>query len=295
MGFAGDRVARNRLEKMEGRMTIHLLDLAPESCRWPLDDGYCGKQKGDGSSYCPHHHSVAYVPAPVRFEPPPSRIETARKWSDARSSPADGPLQVWRPRLVCSEPSKEEPKTWADFVSETKERKNRMVVGSIREKQPSKVDPLIEEAAHLEKYRLERQQLEEAARRKLEELKQAAQKAADDLQSFEEWMAIQGLSISTVKLILRLVAEHYQVTPADLIGTSRMASLIFPRHVAMYLARKTTSLSLPQIAAKFGRKDHTTAWHAISKIGARMAVDDVFRATVEHLRDKINPRAMAAE
>ena len=181
-----------------------------------------------------------------------------------------------------------------DLIRENKERKARMAAGAVKDRQPSKA--LAEESALFEKHKIERRQLAEAARKKLEELKEAAKKAENDLQTFKEWMAVQGLTVSMDRRIIRAVAEHFNVTYDELVGPGRTINLILPRHVAMYLIRQFTTLSLPQISARLGRKDHTTAWSAITKINRKMATDEGLRATVEHLRDKINPpTAMAAE
>ena len=195
-------------------------------------------------------------------------------------------------------PTSEGSKLLADLVRENKERKARMASGAVKQRQPSKVDPSIE-YAELEKHRIERRQLADAARKKLKEFEEAAQKAANDLQGFKEWMATQGLTVSMDRWIIRIVAEHFNVTPDELVGPSRTIKLMVPRHVAMYLVRQLTTLSFPQISARLGRKDHTTAWHAIDNITRKISADEEFRATVELLRDKINPPpaplAMAAE
>ena len=191
------------------------------------------------------------------------------------------------------DPTSEGSQLRADLIREDKERKARMAAGAVKQSQPSKV--LAEEASLFEKHKIERRQLAEAARRKLEELKEAAKKAENDLQTFKEWMTRQGLTASMDRRVIRVVAEHFNVTSDELIGPSRTHDLILPRHVAMYLIRQLTTLSSIQISDRLGRKDHSTSWSAITKITAMMAADEEFRATVEHLRDKINPPAMAAE
>lgn len=81
--------------------------------------------------------------------------------------------------------------------------------------------------------------------------------------------------------IVRTVAEFYGITAIDLLSQRREASIIRPRHVAMYLAKTITLLSLPAIGRRMGGRDHTTVMHAVHKIAARMAVD-------ERLRDEID-------
>ena len=71
--------------------------------------------------------------------------------------------------------------------------------------------------------------------------------------------------------IQKAVAEYYKINVGDIKTKKRVQSVVFPRQVAMYLARELTALSLPEIGAGFGGKDHTTVLHAFKKIqkGAR--------------------------
>lgn len=66
-------------------------------------------------------------------------------------------------------------------------------------------------------------------------------------------------------VILKAVAEFFNVTVADLISHSRRKEVVEPRQVAMYLLRDISDLSYPHIGEKMGR-DHTTAIHSYEKI-----------------------------
>jgi chromosomal replication initiator protein len=66
--------------------------------------------------------------------------------------------------------------------------------------------------------------------------------------------------------ILRLVAKEFQISVADLKSERKNRQLAVPRQLAMYLCRKYTHLSLPDIGTLFGGKNHTTVLHAIRKI-----------------------------
>jgi len=70
----------------------------------------------------------------------------------------------------------------------------------------------------------------------------------------------------TIEQVQRSVCEYYQVKHSDLIGIRKYKAIARPRQVAMYLARKLTDSSLPDIAAKFGNRDHTTVLHAVRKV-----------------------------
>lgn len=70
----------------------------------------------------------------------------------------------------------------------------------------------------------------------------------------------------TIDEIQRKVAEHYKIRLADLLSARRSREVARPRQIAMYLAKRLTPRSLPEIGRKFGGRDHTTVMHAIKRI-----------------------------
>jgi len=70
----------------------------------------------------------------------------------------------------------------------------------------------------------------------------------------------------TIDFIQRCVAEEYGLSLHDLKTKRRNKNIVFPRQIAMYLSRKLTELSLPEIGDFFGGKDHTTVLHSCNKI-----------------------------
>jgi chromosomal replication initiator protein len=77
----------------------------------------------------------------------------------------------------------------------------------------------------------------------------------------------------SIDRIQELVCERFGVTHDELTGDRRSQNIVYPRQVAMYLARELTDSSLPKIGKEFGGRDHTTVIHATSKI-ARMIRED---------------------
>jgi len=77
----------------------------------------------------------------------------------------------------------------------------------------------------------------------------------------------QPISIATIQ---SEVCKFFGVTKADLVGNKRAQSIVYPRQMAMYLARDLTDVSLPRIGAEFGGRDHTTVMHAQRKIERMM-------------------------
>jgi chromosomal replication initiator protein len=74
--------------------------------------------------------------------------------------------------------------------------------------------------------------------------------------------------------IMKVVGRHFNVQKADLLSPRRARSVVVPRQIGMYLSKKLTSRSLPEIGRKFGGRDHSTVLHAVRKIDERMRVDD---------------------
>lgn len=69
--------------------------------------------------------------------------------------------------------------------------------------------------------------------------------------------------------ILKIVGQHYNVGRSDLLSARRAQSIVLPRQIAMYLAKKMTPRSLPEIGRRVGR-DHSTVLHAVRKIETLM-------------------------
>lgn len=68
--------------------------------------------------------------------------------------------------------------------------------------------------------------------------------------------------------IMKAVAGHFGLKPAELRSRTKKEQIVYPRQVAMYVLKETTNLSLPEIGRLFSDKHHTTALHSIRKIAA---------------------------
>jgi len=84
----------------------------------------------------------------------------------------------------------------------------------------------------------------------------------------------------TIADIQKHVAEHYNVRISDMSSTKRLRVVARPRQVAMYLCKKLTSKSLPEIGRNFGGRDHTTVLHAVKKVEELKDNDLAFREDV---------------
>ena len=88
----------------------------------------------------------------------------------------------------------------------------------------------------------------------------------------------------TVEEIQRRVSEHYNIRLSEMIGPRRVRTIARPRQIAMYLAKKMTSRSLPEIGRRFGGRDHTTVMHGVRRIEELKATDNQIAEDLELLR-----------
>jgi chromosomal replication initiator protein len=92
----------------------------------------------------------------------------------------------------------------------------------------------------------------------------------------------------TIESIQREVASYFDVKLHDLKGPKRHRAIAHPRMVAMFLARKLTNMSYPEIGSRFGGKDHSTVISAVRKIERLCGEDPSVRSVVgtieSHLR-----------
>lgn len=88
-------------------------------------------------------------------------------------------------------------------------------------------------------------------------------------------------AFGSVETIQRAVLAFYpDGTLNDMKSDRRTKAVVYPRQIAMYLAKELTTRSLPDIGRRFGGKDHTTVLHAVRKIAALVKTD---RETAGHI------------
>jgi chromosomal replication initiator protein len=92
----------------------------------------------------------------------------------------------------------------------------------------------------------------------------------------------------TVEAIQRQVSSYFDVKLHDLKGPKRHRSVAQPRMIAMFLCRKLTAMSYPEIGSRFGGKDHSTVISAVKKIERLCVEDTALRSVINtiesHLR-----------
>jgi chromosomal replication initiator protein len=93
-----------------------------------------------------------------------------------------------------------------------------------------------------------------------------------------------GISIDSIAL---MVASHYGLSVEEMKAKNNSRSVAVPRQIAMYLCKKLTRHSFPEIGKAFGGKHHTTVMHSVDKIQTLTDGDRNFHREVQGLIDSI--------
>ncbi|MBI5154872.1 chromosomal replication initiator protein DnaA [Candidatus Poribacteria bacterium] len=100
-------------------------------------------------------------------------------------------------------------------------------------------------------------------------------------------VAGQAQNRITIEDIQRAVCDYFEITPQQLLGSNRSKKFSQPRHLALYLGRELTDLSFPDIAAKFGGKDHTSVIYACRKVKKLAENDSDMAGIVAYLTKQV--------
>ena len=96
----------------------------------------------------------------------------------------------------------------------------------------------------------------------------------------------------TIEYITETVADHFNITVADLLSTKRNSNIAFPRHICMYLCRHLTNSPLIEIGNKLGNRHHSTILHGIEIIEKKLNDESnnaELKQNLDVLYKKINP------
>jgi len=93
----------------------------------------------------------------------------------------------------------------------------------------------------------------------------------------------------TIEMIQKEVCSYYNIEMSELLSKKRNKQLVVPRQVAMFLCRKFTDASYPQIGDQFGGRDHTTVIHAAEKVEKELDSDPELAATIDELSKRLDP------
>lgn len=89
----------------------------------------------------------------------------------------------------------------------------------------------------------------------------------------------------TMERIAKVVASHYNLTVEEMKSKNNSRAIAMPRQVAMYLCKRLTKHSFPEIGREFGGKHHTTVMHSVDKIDALAKEDRNFHKQINEFID----------
>ena len=101
--------------------------------------------------------------------------------------------------------------------------------------------------------------------------------------TIESILPKDGIVKITPDKIMDKVSTFYTITKDELIGKSRVQSLVVPRQVAMYLCSKLTDMNAGMIGKTFGNKDRTTVLHSVEKIEKSLKTDNVLKTNIDYI------------
>ncbi|MFV0424122.1 MAG: chromosomal replication initiator protein DnaA [Bacilli bacterium] len=87
--------------------------------------------------------------------------------------------------------------------------------------------------------------------------------------------------------IINVVAKTFGVSSDEIISKSRKREIIFPRQIAMYLAREMTDLSFQKIGLYFGNKNHSTVMSSCEKVSQLIKTDEHLSTTIYKIKENI--------
>lgn len=132
--------------------------------------------------------------------------------------------------------------------------------------------------------------------RKRAEAEAAARKEEFEQRRYAQYIHTVGKSFNPHDLRIRIgaiqkaVCQHYGISRTQLLSDRRTAAIVWPRQVAIYLAKILTLKSYPAIARWFAGRDHSTIIHACDRVRSRMATDPDLADEVAHIRRTLEGR-----
>ena len=92
---------------------------------------------------------------------------------------------------------------------------------------------------------------------------------------------------TTVGTIQKVVSSHFNIKISDIKSNRKQKKVVLPRQICMYLARRLTKLSFPEIGSHFGGKDHSTIIYAVNKIKKQINKDKTIKNTVDNIINQL--------
>jgi len=101
---------------------------------------------------------------------------------------------------------------------------------------------------------------------------------------------LPALAFPRIIEIQKVCCKYFGIWQIDLLSSRRTGSLVYARHVAMYLAKTLTLHSYPEIGRRFGGRDHTTILHAFRKIERSIPNNTILSGQIETLTNILSQK-----
>ena len=92
------------------------------------------------------------------------------------------------------------------------------------------------------------------------------------------------IRVITVDKIQNVVSNYFNIALSEMLSQRRSRPLARPRQIAMYLSKKMTTRSLPEIGRRFANRDHTTVIHAVKTITRLSEHDDEMKKNISQIK-----------
>ena len=92
------------------------------------------------------------------------------------------------------------------------------------------------------------------------------------------------IRVITVDKIQNIVSNYFNIPLSEMLSQRRSRPLARPRQIAMYLAKRMTTRSLPEIGRRFNNRDHTTVIHAVKTITRLSEQDDEMKKNINQIK-----------
>ncbi len=91
----------------------------------------------------------------------------------------------------------------------------------------------------------------------------------------------------TIDVIQKVVANYFKISISEIKSDKRKKNIVFPRHIAIYIARELGDYAYTTLGEEFGGKDHSTMMNSVEKIKEQLKTDSSLKATIDSLIKEI--------
>lgn len=95
-------------------------------------------------------------------------------------------------------------------------------------------------------------------------------------------------SNGNARLIVDMVADHFSLSPEELVGKNKTKKITLARQIAMYLMRHRSNYSFAEIGKHLGHRNHATTLYGCHKINAEMSTNPQLQQTIQAIQEKFN-------